>query len=62
MSTHTRRTEPMIATTVRLPESLWNRLRVLTLDPETGEPPHGAWGRLFEEMAQQWLERQQHNG
>lgn len=52
-----RRSE-MVPTTIRLPRDLYDELRILMCDPRTGAIRYATWGRLFESLARDYLDRQ----
>jgi hypothetical protein len=53
-----RRKEPTVPVCLRLPETLYNELRVLLCDPRTGTPRFGTWGHTLETALREWLDRQ----
>lgn len=50
--------EPTIATTVRLPESVYYEARALLTDPRTGELRYDSWAPLIARLLREWVDQQ----
>lgn len=52
------RREPSIATTIRLPQSVYYEARTLLADPRTGRIKIDTWGPLIARLLRQWCDEQ----
>lgn len=52
------RREPTIATTVRIPQSVYYEARILLADPRTGRIKMDTWGPLIGRLLREWVDAQ----
>lgn len=51
-------TEKRIRQTLYIPEPTWARVRLLLLDPMTGNLKHGALSKLMTQLLNEWVAKQ----
>lgn len=52
------RREPTVASTIRIPQSVYLEARVLLADPRTGRIKMDTWGPLIGRLLREWVDKQ----